>query len=99
MQDQVKGAAFDGQQPDFGFFQYAAESYSYFLAGDDQKCQDVEDKLAQEANEQQDAARAHIEALQQASACRHKLTLHGNLTDLSVLLVIWLQPSSRAFYV
>lgn len=66
--DQVKGAAFDGQQPDFGFFQYAAESYSYFLAGDDQKCQDVEDKLAQEANEQQDAARAHIEALQQETA-------------------------------
>ena len=66
MQEQVKAATFDDRQhTENDFFDFVAESYSYFLAGDDEQCNAVDDRVAQEFAEQQEAARAHMQALEQ----------------------------------
>ena len=67
----MEGTKFDDkQQSDDAFFQYVAESYSYFLAHEDDKSRAVDDRMALEISEQHDAARAHLESLTQVwDAC------------------------------
>lgn len=73
VQEQVKSATFDDRQhTENDFFDFVEESYSYFLSGDDVQCHAVDDRVAQEFGEQQEAARLHAQTLQQVKRPLHQ---------------------------
>ena len=47
----------DKQRSEHDFFEYVANSYKYFLAGDDYQSQAVDDEIAQEAEDRAEEVR------------------------------------------
>lgn len=55
----------DKQRSEHDFFEYVANSYKYFLAGDDYQSQAVDDEIAQEAEDRAEEVRQRNQQLQQ----------------------------------
>ena len=65
----------DKQRSEHDFFEYVANSYKYFLAGDDYQSQAVDDAIAQEAEERAEEVRQRNQQLQQVSCATLSLSL------------------------
>ena len=65
-QEHVQQATFDDKQAsEQVFYAYVAESYGFFLAGEDDKCQAVDDRVNNEFADKAEAIKEHTALAQE----------------------------------